>query len=169
MSLKCILELEVCLTDLCYGLRHDHGPTYVGSMVKTSVFRKSWKANFIVFFVEYIASVGVLVFYLHPALGCEILSIPWYEANTVTRYLYFVGSIAFHPWFSLLWQTPVNYKNTFIIYILAFIRPWKSDCHGLFFLTKTPISFEFDMLAVFCKLVLKDIANTLLLRALGGL
>ena len=61
MSLKCILELEVCLTDLCYGLRHDHGPTYVGSMVKTSVFRKSWKANFIVFFVEYIASVGVLV------------------------------------------------------------------------------------------------------------
>ena len=38
-----------------------------------------------------------------------------------------------------------------------------------FFLTKTLISFVFDMLAVFLKVFLKDIANTLSLKPLWGL
>ena len=56
----------------------------------------------------------------------------------------------------------------------SFSLNWHSFDHEkvsamAFFLTKTPISFEFDMLAVFCKLFLKDIVNTLLLRLIGGL
>ena len=44
----------------------------------------------------------------------------------------------------------------------------KSECHTLF-LTKTLISFVFEILAILYRLILKDIADTLLSRPIGGI